>query len=79
LTGNVVTFDSSGALIEATKPLTILLAYYRNGKPLDPEKDGTLLVAIVGDEDLITQGRLWVKFVIKIEILPALPVENLHP
>jgi hypothetical protein len=51
-------------------PLTVILAYSINGKELSSE-EGPLRLAIIGPEGLLTHSRGWIKWVVKIEILPS--------
>jgi hypothetical protein len=68
---NLVTYDPvTGNEVPNTKPLTMVLAYFKDGLPLSTD-DGPLRVAILGPEGLITDGHNWIKFVVTIEISPA--------
>ncbi|MGZ4850702.1 MAG: hypothetical protein ACXV2C_04910 [Candidatus Bathyarchaeia archaeon] len=63
-----ITYDPvTGNQKQASQPLRFIIAYYASGKALSSD-EGPLLTAIVGPEGLLTQGRLWVKHVAKIEI-----------
>jgi hypothetical protein len=69
LTGQgVATYDSTGAAVAATKPLTMILAYYLNGTAI-ASGTGPLRTIIVGEEGLYTTGNVNAKMVVKIEIL----------
>lgn len=67
--GNFTTYDPvTGNIVPNTKPLTPIIAYYRNDVNLTSD-EGPLMLAIIGPEGLLTPGPYWVKFVIKIEVL----------
>ncbi len=69
LTGQGVgTYDSTGNQVNATKPLTMIVAYYLNGTSL-ASGAGPLRTIIVGSESLYTTGSVSAKMVVKIEIL----------
>lgn len=66
-----VTYDTSTGdeKADAAGPLTLALAYSRDGGALDEKEDGTLRVGIFGPEpDSVTDGHWWVKWVSKIVI-----------
>jgi hypothetical protein len=66
-----ITFDPITAEEKPpSHPLTVILAYSINGKALSSE-EGPLRLAIVGPEGLLTQSHWWIKWVVKIEILPS--------
>jgi DMSO/TMAO reductase YedYZ molybdopterin-dependent catalytic subunit len=70
---NLVTFDpATGDEANHTQPLTTVLAYYRDGSDLNSEDGGPLRLAILGPEGLLTEGHWWIKYVVKIEIRPAI-------
>jgi len=72
---NLVTFNpTTHDETNHTQPLTVILAYYEDGLNLTSNgKDppGPLRLVIIGPEELLTDGYLWVKDVVRIEILPA--------
>jgi hypothetical protein len=51
--------------------LTTILAYYKDGKNITSD-EGPLRIAILGSEGLLTEGHWWIKYVVKIEIRPAI-------
>jgi DMSO/TMAO reductase YedYZ molybdopterin-dependent catalytic subunit len=65
---DIATYDSEGNPVEATEPLTTIVAYYIDGEPLDAESAGLLRIAVVGPEGVITSGNVWAKFVVELEI-----------
>jgi hypothetical protein len=68
-----VTFDpATGDEVNHTQPLTTVLAYYKDDLNLTSDDGGPLRVAILGSEGLLTEGHLWIKYVVKIEIRPAI-------
>ncbi|MGD0495106.1 MAG: hypothetical protein ABSB28_03585 [Candidatus Bathyarchaeia archaeon] len=69
--GNFTTFDTlTGQQVPHNQSLTPILAYYFDGANLSSD-ESPLLLAIVGPERLATTSALWVKFVVKMEILSA--------
>jgi DMSO/TMAO reductase YedYZ molybdopterin-dependent catalytic subunit len=69
LDGNgFVTFNENLKEIPSP-PLTILLMYEQDGRPLTYDDGGPLRVAIVSDAPgVVTEGSAWVKWVNRIEI-----------
>jgi DMSO/TMAO reductase YedYZ molybdopterin-dependent catalytic subunit len=51
--------------------LTTVLVYHKDGLNLTSE-DGPLRIGILGPEGLLTEGHWWIKYVVKIEIRPAI-------
>jgi hypothetical protein len=67
--GNFTTYDPiTGNVVASTKPLTPIIAYYKNDVNLTSDV-GPLMLAIIGPEGLLTPGPFWVRFVMKIEVL----------
>ena len=65
------TFDpTTGAAVQPSQPLTVIVAYYCNGTSIASGK-GPLTVAIVGPQGLYTNGYWWAYLLVKIEIIPA--------
>jgi hypothetical protein len=65
------TFDpATGAAVQPSQPLTVIVAYYCNGTSIDSGK-GPLTVAIVGPQGLYTNGYWWAYLLVKIEIISA--------
>jgi DMSO/TMAO reductase YedYZ molybdopterin-dependent catalytic subunit len=65
------TYDpTTGAAVQPSQPLTVIVAYYCNGTNL-PSSTGPLTVAIVGPQGLLTPGKYWAYLLVKIEILTA--------
>ena len=71
--GKFVTYDvSTGDEVTIQDPLQLALAYEVDGKPLDPETDGTFRVAILSAKsNQVTDGHWWVKWVTKVEVKPV--------
>jgi hypothetical protein len=73
---NLVTFNpTTHDETNQTQPLTLILAYYKDGLNLTSNGEdppGPLRLVIIGPEGLLTDGYLWVKDVVRIEILPAI-------
>jgi hypothetical protein len=71
------TYDNvTGDPVQATLPLTPMVAYYYNDQNLS-SSSGPLELAIVGPEGLCTDGKLWVTNVTRLEVHPNLPPMNL--
>jgi len=72
LTGNLQTFDNvTGAPVQHNQTLTVMLAYYINGTALPgpyPSGVGPLELVIVGPEGLLTTGKLWVSWVVSLQV-----------
>ena len=67
----IETYDpTTGAVVPASQPLTLIVAYYNNGTGL-ASGIGPLTVAIVGSQGLFTDGFWWAYLLVKIEIIPA--------
>src|SRR5208283_1068463 len=61
------TFDpTTGAAVQPTQPLTVIVAYYSNDTTIASGK-GPLTVAIVGPQGLYTNGYWWAYLLVKIE------------
>jgi len=70
--GDFLTYDmATGAEKEVEGPLKVIIAYEIDGKPIDPDSDGPLRLAIVSpDMSQVTDGHWWVKWVTKIQVKP---------
>jgi hypothetical protein len=68
--------SATGNPTSPTKPIVAIIAYYNNSQliPAGPGGRGPLMVAIVGNDSLVTPGKLWVKWVDEIGILNTAPV-----
>jgi hypothetical protein len=67
-----VAFDpATGDEANRTQTLTTVLVYHKDGLNLTSE-DGPLRIGILGSEGLLTEGHWWIKYVVKIEIRPAI-------
>lgn len=65
------TYDPiTGNATQVTNPLTMIVAYHLNGTSLSAS-DGPLSIAIVGPQSLLTDGKLWTRLLVKIEILTS--------
>jgi DMSO/TMAO reductase YedYZ molybdopterin-dependent catalytic subunit len=80
MNGSFIAYDpSTGDEIDPSGPLTAMLAYSREGGPLDPKQDGALRLAIVSAKnDQVTDGHWSVKWVNKIEIKSLGEAWTLH-
>lgn len=61
---------TTGAAVQPSQPLTVIVAYYCNGTSLI-SGTGPLTVAIVGPQGLFTPSKYWAYLLVKIEIAPA--------
>ena len=70
--GDFLTYDVvTGAEKKVEGPLKVIIAYERDGQPLDPESDGTLRLAIISPQkDQVTDGHWSVKWVTKLQVKP---------
>ncbi|MBN1933765.1 MAG: molybdopterin-dependent oxidoreductase [Anaerolineae bacterium] len=70
MNGAFIAYDpGTGDEIKSPDPLTAILAYARNGEPLDPKQDGTLrLVVVSAKNNQVTDGHWSVKWVNKLEV-----------
>jgi len=65
------TYDpTTGAAVQPSQRLTVMIAYYCNGTSLALDK-APLTIALVGPQGLFTEGKYWAYFLVKIEILKA--------
>jgi hypothetical protein len=64
----ISTYDSTGTAVNATQPLTMIVAYFLNDTNIS-SSNGPLRTMIVGSEGLYSTGSLSAKMVVKIEIL----------
>lgn len=70
INGDFIAYDPANGLeLAQHDPLTAILAYERNGEPLDPVQDGTLRVVIVSEKNnQVTDGHWSIKWVNKLEV-----------
>ena len=70
--GDFLTYDMiTGAENDPQGPLTVIIAYERDGQPFDPESEGTLRLAIISPQkDQVTDGHWWVKWVTGLKVKP---------
>jgi DMSO/TMAO reductase YedYZ molybdopterin-dependent catalytic subunit len=68
--GTFTTYDvSTGDEIRVDDKLTVIIAYAREGKPLDPESDGDLRLVIVTPKNTqVTDGHWSVKWLTKVQV-----------
>ncbi len=73
MNGNFTAYDpATGAELATHDPLTAILAYEENGKPLDPVQDGTLRLQVVSPKNnQVVDGHWTEKWVLKVEIKPV--------
>ncbi|MCW3999694.1 MAG: hypothetical protein NWE93_05605 [Candidatus Bathyarchaeota archaeon] len=64
---------------DATQPLKLVLTYSIDGAAL-PSDEGPLRMGVLGSEGLATQGNLWEKMVVKLQVnLPPEPTSTSTP
>jgi DMSO/TMAO reductase YedYZ molybdopterin-dependent catalytic subunit len=70
--GDFLTYDMvTGEERKVEGPLKVILAYEYDGKPINPDSEGPLRLAIVSPQnDQVTDGHWWVKWVTQIQIKP---------
>jgi hypothetical protein len=61
---------TTGAAVQPSQPLTVIVAYYSNDTNIVPGK-GPLTVAIVGPQGLYTNGYWWAYLLVKIQVISA--------
>jgi iron complex transport system substrate-binding protein len=62
----------NGSSVNATQTLNLVLAYFVNGtQPLGSAPNGTgpLRTVVIGPQGLLTQGNLWVKWVVTVNVV----------
>ena len=67
--GNFTTYDSNGEEVSHSQPLVPIVAYYFNDMNISESNGGPLRLAIVGPEGLVTNSTLWVKCVVRVEVI----------
>jgi len=68
-----VTYDPvTGNEVSSTETLTLVVAYYENGTKLTYDNGSPLRLVILGKDGLLTDGHYWVKWIAKIQIMPAI-------
>lgn len=74
MNGNYIAYNPvSGDELKTHDPLTAIVAYEMNGKPLNVDMDGRLRLVIISDEDnQVTDGHWSIKWVNKVEIRPMI-------
>ncbi|MGA2266677.1 MAG: molybdopterin-dependent oxidoreductase [Phycisphaerae bacterium] len=70
MNGNFTAYNpATGAELATHDPLTAILAYEQNGKPLDPVQDGTLRLEVVSAKNNQVVDGLWTeKWVTQMEV-----------
>jgi hypothetical protein len=71
--GDFTAYDpATGKELAEHDPLTAVIAYSRDGQPLDPKEDGTLRVEVVSAKNnQVVDGHWTVKWVAKAEVTPV--------
>jgi len=69
VTGNFPTYDPQTMKEVPHKELNTVLIYKQDGKPLSHDEGKPLRIAILGSDELLTEGNNWIKWVNKIEVL----------
>jgi DMSO/TMAO reductase YedYZ molybdopterin-dependent catalytic subunit len=68
LNGDIPTYDPVTLHELPHEKFMVLLIYEQDGKPLSDSDGKPLRIAVVGSEELLTEGHNWVKWVNKIEV-----------
>jgi len=73
MNGNFTAYDpATGAELSSHDPLTAILAYEQDGKPLDQVQDGVLRLQVVSAKNnQVVDGHWTTKWVIKMEVKPV--------
>ena len=71
--GDFTAYDpATGVELETHDPLTAILAYEQDGKPLDPVQDGNLRLEVVSAKNnQVVDGHYTEKWVIKLAVAPV--------
>lgn len=70
--GDYLTYDMvTGAEKKVDGPLQVMVSYESDGRALNPESEGTLRLGIISaEQNQVTDGHWWVKWVTKIQVKP---------
>ena len=68
INGHIAIYDETGKEID-TGTMTMTIAYKENGELLNENMGGPLRIAFVDDSGSITDSSLWLRSLIKIEII----------
>lgn len=73
MNGNFAAYNpATGAELATHDPLTAILAYEQDGKPLDPVQDGTLRLEVVSAKNTQVVDGLWTeKWVTQMDVKPV--------
>jgi DMSO/TMAO reductase YedYZ molybdopterin-dependent catalytic subunit len=80
MNGDFTAYDPTlGTELTSHAPLTAILAYEKDGQPLDPTSEGPLRLVVVSPKDNeVVDGHWTVKWVTKLEVLPVSASWTLH-
>jgi DMSO/TMAO reductase YedYZ molybdopterin-dependent catalytic subunit len=70
VTGDFITYDPDTMKEVPHGELKLILMYELNGRVPSYEEGRPLRLAIAGDDDFLTEGLYWVKWVKRIEVIP---------
>ena len=68
--GGFNTYDTSGNPVTPTTKPVLAVVYSSNGAPLD-STTGPLELGLLSSQNLVSDGNMWVKLLIKIDIVAA--------
>jgi DMSO/TMAO reductase YedYZ molybdopterin-dependent catalytic subunit len=70
--GEFLTYDMvTGAEKTVDGPLQVMVSFESDGRALNPESEGTLRLGIISaEQNQVTDGHWWVKWVTKIQVKP---------
>lgn len=74
--GEFDTYDPETMRIVPHGEQKLLLAYEIDGKPFRKEDGRPFRLALVGTDRLLVEGHNWVKWVVKIEVMPIKTADN---
>jgi len=66
--GDFITYDPATIAEVPHRDMTVILMYEQDGKLLSEATGGPLRIAIVSEDEFLTEGHYWVQWVDRIEI-----------
>ncbi len=69
LTGDIDSYDPHSMRMVSHGEQKVVLAYEQDGNPLSHEYGKPLRLAVITDDELLTEGHHWVKWINRIEIV----------
>jgi DMSO/TMAO reductase YedYZ molybdopterin-dependent catalytic subunit len=78
ITGDFITYDPDTMKEVPHGELKLILMYELDNRTPSQEEGRPLRLAIAGEEDLLTEGLYWVKWVKRIEVMPKQNQNAVH-